>query len=351
MIHKIVFIQPTDSTFMQIDYSILSEKYKVYRFVLSQTSKMRFFLNLCRLTAWSICNVSSYTTFVCWFADYHTLIPALLKKVLRKKLVIFVGGYDTYSYSELKMGVFLHPLRSLIARYSLKKADLIITNHESLIKSEHYYFYPNGHKDGLLNLIPDLKTPIKTIYNGFKPTYEVPVCNPKENIVLTVGTTSSWYDVINKGYDILIEAAKVLPDIQFIFVGIKAEWLPELENRFRYKALNNLIIIPHLSHPELFKLFARSKIYAQPSIIEGMPNALLEAMYFECIPIGSNVAGIPVLIGDNGIVIQKREASALIEAINEGLTLNKGKAARQHIIDCFSLEQRANSLIETIEKL
>lgn len=347
----IVFVQPTDSTFMDIDYRILSSQYTVYKFDLCQNSKTQYIFKMLRLVLWSVFNSNKFDSYVVWFADYHVLIPAFLKSVLRKKLVIFIGGYDAYSYPELHMGVYLNPLRGAIARFALRNADLIIANHESLIQSTHYYLDDKGHRDGILNLIPGLKTPYSIVFNGFEPPYEIPVTDSRENIIITVGTTPTWNDVINKGYDLMITAAKAMPEFQFIFVGLQSQWLDKLEELYHYRACQNLRIIPHLPHNELLRLYTRCRIFVQPSIIEGMPNALLEAMYYECIPVGSNVAGIPLVIGNTGVIIEKRDAALLIKAIQSAALMHTEKECRARITTHFSFQNRKTGLLQAINNI
>ena len=57
------------------------------------------------------------------------------------------------------------------------------------------------------------------------------------------------------------------------------------------------------------------RYYLQLSVMEGFPNALGEAMACGCVPIGSNVSGIPELIGDTGIVITKKNVVYLERSI------------------------------------
>ena len=82
-----------------------------------------------------------------------------------------------------------------------------------------------------------------------------------------------------------------------------------------------------------------------------MPNTLSEAMLLECIPVGSNVNGIPDAIGDTGIIVKKRLAEDLERAILEALALNTGKAARQRVLDLFSFNLREEKLLLITGKL
>lgn len=82
-----------------------------------------------------------------------------------------------------------------------------------------------------------------------------------------------------------------------------------------------------------------------------MPNTLSEAMLLECIPVGSNINGIPDAIGDTGIVIKHRKVENLEAGIAEALKLNSGKMARQRVLDMFSFEKREKEILNIMSEL
>jgi glycosyltransferase involved in cell wall biosynthesis len=61
--------------------------------------------------------------------------------------------------------------------------------------------------------------------------------------------------------------------------------------------LNNLVQIKgSIPHDQIFEKLKNIDIYIQPSMVEGLPRAVVEAMSMACPVIGSNVGGIPELI-------------------------------------------------------
>jgi glycosyltransferase involved in cell wall biosynthesis len=84
--------------------------------------------------------------------------------------------------------------------------------------------------------------------------------------------------------------------------------------------------------------------YFQLSIMEGFPNALAEAMLCGCIPIGSNVSGIPFIIGDTGYILNKRDINELNLLVENVLNDRKRDQfpvlARKRIEEHFSYDQR-----------
>lgn len=85
-------------------------------------------------------------------------------------------------------------------------------------------------------------------------------------------------------------------------------------------------------------------------MFEGMPSSICEAMLCECIPVGSDVNGIPKIIGDCGIIINERKSERVIEAIKKAISLNNsyGSKAREHIINDFNLSRREAELLNRI---
>jgi glycosyltransferase involved in cell wall biosynthesis len=86
-------------------------------------------------------------------------------------------------------------------------------------------------------------------------------------------------------------------------------------------------------------------VYLQPSLWDGMPNALLEAMAAGCGCIASDAGGIPEIItpGVDGIIVPRWQLHRLAEAVLEWLQADPNyreqmrHAARQRMVKAFSL--------------
>ncbi|HEY9799189.1 MAG TPA: glycosyltransferase family 4 protein [Leptolyngbyaceae cyanobacterium] len=100
-------------------------------------------------------------------------------------------------------------------------------------------------------------------------------------------------------------------------------------------------------------------IYLQPSLWEGMPNALLEAMACGCCCIASDAGGIPevILHGENGFLLARSHLHRLGEAVWECLTMPREaknriqQAARDRILTNYSISQEQQQLRKVIESL
>lgn len=64
----------------------------------------------------------------------------------------------------------------------------------------------------------------------------------------------------------------------------------------KYDIENNLKFIGAVPHENVFSYLQLIDIYVQPSLSEGMPRALIEAMSCSCPCLGSDVGGIPELL-------------------------------------------------------
>ena len=296
-------------------------------------------------------NIGRADAVITWFADYHALIIAFIAKLFKKKFVIFIGGQEAICYPELKKGVYYKKFRGACVKYALQKASLIIPNHKSLVYHENYYYNGSGKKDGIKFYIPELKTRIKVIPNGydinkFKRDDSI-MKNP--NMILTIGKTNTISDILNKGFDLFISVARRNPDLEFVIIAVAKEHIIWQEEKYKISELRNLIVIPYYCPAEKMKLYYnQAKVFVQASITEGMPNTLGEAMLYECVPVGSNVNGIPDTIGNTGVIIYHRDVDELEEAIRKALTMDTGKEAREHIIKNFTDGKRENEIVKVL---
>jgi glycosyltransferase involved in cell wall biosynthesis len=121
-----------------------------------------------------------------------------------------------------------------------------------------------------------------------------------------------------------------------------------------------IVITGHLSNPqEVAAHLHLCDVYLQPSLWEGMPNALLEAMACGCCCIASDAGGIPEVIthGENGFILPRSQLHRLGEAVLEFLSLpiaEKNKitqAARDRILSDYSITQEKQQLQTLIDRL
>jgi glycosyltransferase involved in cell wall biosynthesis len=99
-------------------------------------------------------------------------------------------------------------------------------------------------------------------------------------------------------------------------------------------------------------------VFVHPSLRDGLPNALLEALACEKAVIGTTVGGIPDAVTDceNGRLIPANDVDQLASVIQELLSDNQlrmklGEAARQTIIEKFTLQTELNGNLAVYSNL
>ena len=136
---------------------------------------------------------------------------------------------------------------------------------------------------------------------------------PKKNQIVTVGRMAK-----EKGHKYLIDAFSKInnQEWQLLLVGDGPE-RKSLEEQTINLGLQNRVIFAG-TQKELSKYLSESKIFVLPSLFEGFPNALIEAMSVPLPCISFNcTAGPSDIINDgiNGLLVETANSDLLLEAI------------------------------------
>ncbi|MEL6580014.1 MAG: glycosyltransferase [Cyanobacteria bacterium J06621_12] len=165
-----------------------------------------------------------------------------------------------------------------------------------------------------------------------------PLANKLEGTV--IGSVGNFRD--KKGIEYLLDACRELKsEFTLLFVGEfvtkEAEyWQQELANS---GLQDKIVITGKVSREEALAYLPHMDIFAIPSLNDGCPNALLEAMLAECAVVGTNVDAIAEIIEDgvNGFLVNPYSSEELKDAIaklSERPLLRQtfGKLAKQKIL-------------------
>jgi glycosyltransferase involved in cell wall biosynthesis len=126
------------------------------------------------------------------------------------------------------------------------------------------------------------------------------------------------------------------------------------------EAAQRIVITGHLASPDqVAQHLQLCDVYLQPSLWEGMPNALLEAMACGICCIASDAGGIPEVIqsGVNGFLLPRSQLHRLGEAVLEYLALPQterqqiSKVAQARVQSHFSLAQEKHQLEQILQFL
>lgn len=216
-------------------------------------------------------------------------------------------------------------------------ADCLLTNSEQ-IQRHLQQLYPDKKIFSIPNL---LELPTEEWTQKQRDAAE-------EKLIVSVGRFAS-----EKGHRYLIEALSLLKrkDIRWrcTFLG-EGELETELRRLTAEHNLSDKITFPGFCE-DVFSVLLKADVFVLPSLHEGSPNALIEAMGIGMPCIASDVGGIRDLIENerNGIRVPPQDSVALADALHRMLTepdfaKKLGRNARATI-------QRKFNSAESIRKL
>lgn len=221
----------------------------------------------------------------------------------KKKIPIMIEIHGMEYFRILDGDGLINRLASVLIRYSLTRATKI----RSLGQRMTEMLVERGIKSNISEI------PNRVNIDIFK--------NPKKDNILSspIKVVSVGRFVWEKGYDIAIEAITNLQnhyDIELTLIGggpLKDTYKKIINNNERIK------LIEWLPQESFVPMLRSSDIYIQPSLSEGMPRSILEAMAMQLPVITTNVGTIPSVIEDqkNGILINPKSVAQLEDAVNK----------------------------------
>lgn len=167
------------------------------------------------------------------------------------------------------------------------------------------------------------KERIKLLPNAiYEPTiqYQPIEMIKRENVFLVVGRIGAY----QKNHELIITALNEVSGLKnwrVVFAGpvdseFEEYWATE---RATNPALSGCVeFVGNKSRTELFKLYAKSKVFILPSRWEGFSIALLEAAYMGCFIVATDVGGVRAVMDDGrlGRIVPQEDANSLAEEIS-----------------------------------
>jgi glycosyltransferase involved in cell wall biosynthesis len=156
-----------------------------------------------------------------------------------------------------------------------------------------------------------------------------------------------------KGLDFLLQAMQMIRDRlhnAMLFIIGDGELRRSLENQTREYGLQHIVSFLGTSQ-DIPSLLYSLNLFVLPSLWEGMPVALLEAMAAGLPVVATSVGGVPevVLDGETGFLVPPGNPEALGQAIlalyeQPELRIHMGLAGKQRVQNCFSSETVTRNL-------
>lgn len=260
-----------------------------------------------------------------WFASWHTFWPITIGWLLRKPSLLIVGGFDTaalpgYGYQGSRL---IGP----VARWIMRRATRLMTNSE----------YSRGELARNAGI-----TDVEVVHHGVPDPFGSLPIGARDPVALTVANVAR-ISLERKGLRAFVEAAALVPDVEFVLVG---QHLDGAAEQLRALAAPNVRLAGRVSDEELDELYRRSSVYVQASRHEGFGMAVAEAMLAGCIPVVTRAGALPEVVGEAGVWIEDGEPPAIADGIRRALALgdDERRRARERIATRFPLELRREGL-------
>lgn len=326
---------------------IFRENYQVLDFFFDTRDKRKYPFRFLQQVGFLLRHIFSSRLIVCQFAGHYAFFPVLFSRLFFKRSVIIAGGTDCVSFPSIRYGNFYTKLLSATTAFCFRRCDLILPVHQTLVEYDYTYQDKDYPKQGYQFFVPGIQTPYEIVHNGYDSDKWFCGTEKQTASFVTVGAgLGSRFGFELKGIDLIFEVASRFPAATFYIVGGAA---------IKKQAPENVKLLGAIPNGELQGFLSKVRFYMQLSVSEGFPNALSEAMLCECVPITSNVGGMPDIVSDTGFILKHKNADELSALIDEALKSDAldslGKHARERIKHNFTFENRKQKLLSLIGKL
>ena len=236
--------------------------------------------------------------------------------------------------------------------YALQNASAVTTNASELAKKAKAFIdrevtlIPNGIDVDLFKPMPKNKMLLETLGLDNLP------------VIGFVGELreKKGLKTLLSGYT---QANKKRPAILLIVGEVRTGEDKQAFDEFVSANPNTKIIVTgYISHNDLPAYYSLMDIFVHPSLRDGMPNAILEAMACEKVVIATPVGGATDVIedGKNGALINVNDAEALAESILQLLSQPEkrraiSKSAREAVIHLFTPEKELTANLQVYKSL
>lgn len=279
----------------------------------------------------------------------HSLKSHFLARMTRPSNAYWLAFHHGYTTTDLKMRAY-----NQLDRWSLRAADRVVTVCEPFADDLRRLGVKRNRIRVLPNAIEWRNDSGAEDTSSFRRDWNL---SEQARILLAIGRLSK-----EKGHAHLINAAQLLrqtrPDLAFhvLLVGDGPERAHLEKQVDELKLRDHIRFTGHQPNPLPF--YGLADIFILPSLSEGSPNVLLEAMMARTPTIASAVGGVPEMVEDgrSALLIPPADPAALSKAIarlidNPTLARSLAESAYADAQERFSPQAYCSKLVGIYREL
>src|SRR4030042_1697377 len=251
------------------------------------------------------------------FGSLYAFVLSFSKWVLKKPMVTLIRGRYSFGLTMQNASKILLYLNKRIQNVGLRFSDRIIANN-------------TGIQAEILRSIGKKRVDVQVLFNNIPP---IRISKPEgcretrirydiaedSKVLVTAG-------ILNRGKNIEI-LIKCLPKIEmknlYLFVvgdgSTKADFqyknfLQNLANKLGVD--KQILFTGWLEKEEVWKLFIAADLFVLPSLNEGMPNAMLEALGLDLPCLGSRISGVKDILQHEELMFDPEDEKDIVRKIS-----------------------------------
>jgi len=306
-----------------------------------------------------------------YFLPQAGFVAAYVGKYLGVPSIVSIRGND------IERAPF-DPSKFSHVTYALQNASAVTTNANELAKKakafvdRKIHLIPNGIDTELFKKIPKNAILAQTLgvsSVALSEAKEPP--NDPARTALSIHTKKSRRPVLGfagelrskKGLSTLLigyaKINKLYPSTLLIVGDVRAGKYQEAFDQFKKgNPETHIVVTGYVPHKEMPAYYALMDVFVHPSLRDGMPNAVLEAMACELPVVATPVGGVLDMMKDgiNVKTVPVKDVDSFVSAalrlLSDENERNKmGKSARETVLEQFTLEQELEGNLNLYQML